>query len=555
MTEQNINEVLNNIRAGKDLRQNLSSLREILREESKAGIRERTSKLQVYRNQICREWNERDWNSFFREEDAKIRKNAANLAGDLLLLEPDEGWSRRIGEILWRAYLDEKTLFVRSIYLKALALTDCSLYMEEMQKRLNQLGQEEHSTEKIIHIRAERQALEAILGRENGGGDFLHWKGITSEQEILLECQPYICGPLKKKLDGILKNAKASRIVPRGLRVRVSESNYEHVLACRTYRDFLFYVPLRRGTVADQKGAAKAICSSKLLPILDEIYSRDERQPEEQRQLKEAGGKASYRFRISWMKQVRKTKTETKRDKARADGNWIRRLAAQIEEESAHRLVNAPGNYQLEILLAAKKDGSYRVYLRASLYQDRRFAYRLYTEPTSMAPYKAAQMTELLAPYLRSDHQVMDPLAGVGSLLIERAYTLGILPSQRQEADCYALDTYGKAVAEGRENVAAAGLRVQYINRSFFDFRHEYPFDEILTEAPQMTAGQKEEREYFYRAFFDQAIRTLTKEGLIMLLSDQGNLVRKQIRLHDQLRLEREIAMGERRSIYVISRR
>ncbi len=552
MSGQNINEILSDIREERKIRQNLSLLREILREKSKSGTKEKGAGSQAYKNQIREEWKERDWLSFFENEDAKVRKNAANLAGDLLLPEADEDWSGRIGGILWRAYLKEKTLFVRSIYLKALALTDCSPYMGEMEKRLDQLREKQWSPEELAHIRAERQALEAILHRKDIRESSLHWRGIASEREILLECQPYISDLLKKRVDGILKDPRASRIVPRGLRVRVAENNYEQVLACRTYRDFLFYLPLRKGAVIDRKGAAEAICRSKLLPILDEIYARDER---DKRQEKVGTGKASYRFRVSWMKPVRKEKKRAEEEQEGSDASWIRLLAAQIEEKSNHRLINVPGNYQLEILLAAKRDGTYRVYLKPSLYQDQRFAYRLHAEPTSMAPYKAAQMTELLAPYLRKDHQVIDPLAGVGSLLIERAYTLGILPLGRQEADSYALDTYGKAVAEGRENAAAAGLRVQYINRSFFDFRHDYPFDEILTEAPQMEAGQRQERERFYRAFFDQAVGILAGDGRIMLLTDQGDLVRKQIRLHDQLRLEREIDMGERRRIYVILRR
>ena len=70
-----------------------------------------------------------------------------------------------------------------------------------------------------------------------------------------------------------------------------------------------------------------------------------------------------------------------------------------------------------------------------------------------------------------------------------------------------------------------------------------------------MEAGQRQERERFYRAFFDQAVGILAGDGRIMLLTDQGDLVRKQIRLHDRLRLEREIDMGERRRIYVILRR
>ena len=540
--------ILDELRAGRNLRRNLSALREILR-KSRGQVRKRESD-----EHTCADWirgalEERDWLTLFESEDAKARKNAASLAGDLLRTCRDKAWSDRTGRMLWEAYRKEETLFVRSVYLKALEGGDCSFALGEMQDRLDQLRACACSEETLAHIRAERQALESILSELGAYGGELCWRGISGEEEILLECQPYIRNQLKARVDAISRKPAESRIVPRGLRVRLTAENWEKVLACRIYKDFYIYVPLRKGTRADRRGVAEAICKSGLLDILGRIYCRKEELAED------PSRETSYRFRLSRMKSLKQSDPGTRDCDPGREGDFLRRLATEIEEESRHRLVNVPGNYQLEILLAAKRDGTYAIYLRPSLYQDRRFSYRLHAEPTSMAPYKAAQMIELLSPYLRADHRVIDPLAGVGSLLIERAYRLHILSGRARGGDCYALDTYGQAVAEGRENAVAAGLRVRYINRSFFDFKDEDLFDEILTEAPQMAGGQREEKEYFYRSFFDHAIGILAGTGLIMLLTREGNLVRKQIRLHESLCLREEIPMGERRSIYVIARR
>ena len=71
----------------------------------------------------------------------------------------------------------------------------------------------------------------------------------------------------------------------------------------------------------------------------------------------------------------------------------------------------------------------------------------------------------------------MDPFCGVGTLLIERAH---LVPAR----EIYATDTYGDAITMGRENAAFAKTRINFIHRDFFDFRHEYKFDELITDMP-----------------------------------------------------------------------
>ena len=47
--------------------------------------------------------------------------------------------------------------------------------------------------------------------------------------------------------------------------------------------------------------------------------------------------------------------------------------------------------------------------------------------------------------------------------------------------EIYATDIFGDAIRLGRENAKEADVRINFIHRDFFDFKHDYKFDEIIT--------------------------------------------------------------------------
>ncbi len=46
------------------------------------------------------------------------------------------------------------------------------------------------------------------------------------------------------------------------------------------------------------------------------------------------------------------------------------------------------------------------------------------------------------------------------------------------------------------KNASAAGELIHFIHRDFFDFRHEYKFDEIITNMPVRGRMTKEELDH-----------------------------------------------------------
>ena len=78
--------------------------------------------------------------------------------------------------------------------------------------------------------------------------------------------------------------------------------------------------------------------------------------------------------------------------------------------------------------------------------------------------------------------------------------------------NAYGIDSFGEAVEKARVNSKIAGMQINYINRDYFDFVHDYKFDEIVTDLP---AGNltKPELDVLYRRFFEKSDEVLTEDG------------------------------------------
>ena len=112
-----IQKIWNKILENENVRQNLSKLRELVKEQKN---KEECKKL-VKENQLVLE-------NLLESEDAKIRKNVALLVGDLALTSMQMN--------LWRAYEKEETLFVKSSYLTALQSMDMTAFLKPIKARL-----------------------------------------------------------------------------------------------------------------------------------------------------------------------------------------------------------------------------------------------------------------------------------------------------------------------------------------------------------------------------------------------------------------------------------
>lgn len=174
----------------------------------------------------------------------------------------------------------------------------------------------------------------------------------------------------------------------------------------------------------------------------------------------------------------------------------------------------------------------------------RRFSYRKEAVAASIHPANAALFMKLAEPYLKKGAQVLDPCCGVGTMLMERDL---LVPA----GDMYGLDIFGEAVIKARENAKAAGRQINYINRDFFDFTHKYLFDEIISNMPLRGKKTREEQDAFYSQFFDCAGKFLKNGGHMILYSNEGGFVKKQLRRHMEYRLLDEFCIREKEGFYL----
>ena len=431
---------------------------------------------------------------FLHSEDAKTRKNAALLLGDL-------GYERAV-EVLLEGYRRETTLFVRSAYLQALSHMDVEKYLPLFEGRLTELMEEEPRVEERKHVEEEIRSLRSILNIYQGMER--HTFDMKGKRHQLL----LVTNSLHRKL--VCSQFPNARVHPLG--VLVETAHPEEIFSVRTYRDILFVHGADTFVPADPKEAA-AVLTAWMQEMCDSCHSR--------------GG--TFAFRIECKSHM------SLEERSR----FTKRLGAEIERISKGALVNCPGEYEVELRLIENKEGKFFPALKFFTLKDPRFVYRRNAIASSIHPSLAALIVELASPYLKENAQIMDPFCGVGTMLIERNKSV---PAK----EIYGTDIFADAIVMGRENAEGCGARIHFIHRDFFDFKHEYLFDEIITNMPVRGTKTKEEMDRLYGRFFEKALVHMKPKGILVLYTNETGFVKKQIRLNRQYRLLQETLIQNR---------
>lgn len=453
-------------------------------------------------------WNSLDeYQSVFIEylsnEDAKTRKNAALLLGDIVCQEATKA--------LWDAYEKEETLFVKAAYLQALSKLDVKEKLPELKARLEQLLQAEVEPENRKHIEEEIRELRKIVIQYEGIKH--HTPDIDGKQlSVILLTNRSQRETIRRTID-----CGAAKVHPLG--VWVDTDDLPSLIKLRTFRDMVFPLKLDGFLVDEPVEAAKQIWESDILGLLDSIH-------------KEKGG---YYFRIECKNAMELDERST----------FTKKMASELEALSKGQLINSTSDYEVELRLIANKEGAFFPCLRLSTIKKRRFTYRKNAIAASIHPSTAALIMELAKDYLKEDAQIIDPFCGVGTMLIERHKKV---PAR----EMYGTDIFGDAIKFARENTELAGLRINYIHRDFRDFKHDYLFNEIITNMPLRGKKTKQEMDHFYEEFFDKAKTILTKDGVVVMYTNEIGFVKKQLRLHKEFELVQETCMQPKNDFYLL---
>lgn len=484
--------ILRELGENQNIRTNLSDLRKAIKaEDAKACVLAEVSKAETL------------YLGFLQSEDAKTRKNAALLLGDLEY--------QNAATALYETYAKETTLFVRAAYLQALANLNVEDKLDAIKEQLRELQSKEVTIENRKHTEEEIRALrDIIIGYE---GIHRHTADIKGKEvRVILLTN-------KSQRETVRRTISCGTATVHPLGVEVVTENLSELLELRTYREILFPLKTKGFLPAEPVACATAIWDSDMLGLLNGLH-------------KEQG---EYYFRIECKNALSLEERST----------FTRKLAAELERLSGGNLINSTSDYEVELRLIANKDGEYFGALSLATIKSDRFAYRKNVIATSIHPSTAALIMEIASPYLKENAQIMDPFCGVGTMLIER--------DERVPArEMYGTDIFGDAIIFARENTQKAKKKINYIHRDFMDFKHDYLFDEIVTNMPLRGKKSKQEMDDFYRDFFEKAKEILAKEAILVMYTNEIGFVKKQLRLHKEYSLLQETCLQAKNDFYLL---
>lgn len=485
-----INKFCREICNGENIRENLIQLNQTVKDEAF---------LDCFLDEYYE--NEAFFIGLLDHEDAKVRKNMIKLLGrvaDPVLMEP-----------LFRHYREEETQFLKAEYLLALAAFDYKDYLPELKARWEELsGQEltKHTQEEMKHLKKLIWKIEPPKRHTFSGYDM--------ENKLLLVVSRGHEAAVLEQMEAIPETS--GKIIPGGC--LVTTKRLEEVCDVRTFQAVLFdFYPV---TIQTKDGA---VIGEKILDagMIEYLQKRH-------------GETTPFLFRV-----------EVKGMKDIGEKNRLARdLSEYLEKYGKGRLVNEPSFYEVEIRIIVGNKGS-RVFLKLTCLPDERFSYRKYVTSSSMNPTKAALMLHYAGPYLKPDANVLDPFCGTGTLLIERSRVMS-------SRSMYGLDISGQALQAAWENSHRADIPVQLIQRNLNDFKHEYLFDEIITDMPRRSGNKPvKEIEYTYHLLFAKSGELLTPGGIAVVYSEEEKWMEKELKTVPWIKLLKKYPMGKDNSSWI----
>ena len=494
-----VRELYENAKRGIDTRQNLSALRSAIKDDALMN-----DLFELVEDDI------ESMKRFLDSDDAKVRKNAALLMGELDMSD--------FVQPLVNGYRKESQLFVKSAYLEALKGYDIEEYLPFFKERVRELSESEITPENRKHIDEEMRALTELIVSFEGVTKhcFTGFRRLDDNVEGILITNKLNMDVTKSQLSDI-----GVKLLPFKGGVRFTTDNLSFLKDVRTYSDVLFVIPGSRTSGFDAGTAAKTIAESGLLKLLDKLHRGEKNQP--------------FYFRV----ELKSTLDMEKK------GKFVRRFSAELERQSGRRLINSASDYEIELRLIENKDHELNMLLKLYTINDERFSYFKKHIAASIKPVNAALMVELAKEYMIPDAQVLDPFCGVGTMLIERQKIVKANTS-------YGLDINAEAITGAKENTQAAEQIVHYVNRDFFTFEHDYLFDEIFTDMPfALNDKVTLEIDNIYKRFFKAAALRLTDSGRIIMYSRNPQMALKYSK-SSGYRILKRIAISEKNNSELI---
>lgn len=413
-------------------------------------------------------------------DDPKVRKNAALILGML--------HCQTALDDLYQGYISDETLYNKAAYLTAIQHLDYSSLTNALEEKRRDILSDELSIESKKHVLAELHELNQLLAPYYQNHDFTGF-------ELVNECVLLTNRNLKQVTINELKKIPHKEF---NAGVMVKTKQIEYVLNnVRTYSELLFVPENIKTCDPDPYVAARELMDAKITEYIEARL---------------CDSSVPVRFRID---------DRGKDTKVAAD--FAKKLGSELDYVSKGHLINSTSDYELEFRFIDNSDGRKIILLRFCSIWDKRFDYRRNSIAVSLKPYLAALFMQLSSKYFKQNAAVLDPFCGCGTMLVERDR---IMPVRL----CYGVDIFGEAIDAAQHNIKAAGLssKCELIKKDFFDFHHEYKFDEIITDMPFVTLGKSlSDIDGIYKRFFKTVAQFCEKDAHLFIYSRNRDLLRR----------------------------
>ena len=491
-----INTYWKEITENHEVRQNLSKLRQEIKKEG-------TPAPLLY----AIAGNEDKLIALLQSDDAKTRKNAALLMGELKKME--------FLQPLYEAYEKEQQRFVRNSYLVAMKNFNYRSYMGALKQHLEEMSGVQVTPENEKHHMEELRELTALIVAMEGVSTHT-FHGWDETYDIILLTNRNFAEVTRKELLELEPEAQ-SKIFGAGVMAQVP--NLRWLQDIRSYQEILFQIEGMHTCTMNPVQAAETLMASELMEFLHKSHK----------------GKTPFYFRIEF-------KSKRPLDER---STFVKKLSGQIEKKSDRMLINTTSNYEVELRFIENKEGNCNFLVKLYTLIDNRFAYRREVMPTSIKPVNAALTMALAKDYMKEEAQVLDPFCGVGTMLIERHK---VVPANTT----YGIDIQEEAIEKARTNTEAAHQIIHYINRDFFRFSHEYLFDEVITNMPfAMGRTTEDEVYYLYRRFFQSVSKYLKQDATMILYTHDYDYVR-DMAPDNGFEIVKEYELSKKEGTYVL---
>lgn len=479
-----LNICFNNICENINVRQNLSKVRALIKQED--CFDEFVQDISGKENILL---------ELLKNDDAKTRKNVALLIGDIAGAYLGESLADTFMSKLYNAYNDEAQLFVKTSYLQALSNFDYRAYVDSLKSEMEHLTNisceiydKKHIDEQVRVISDMLVSIEGIKKHEFTGFDVLSNIVLTTNRRYVDTVKEQLL-----ELDGI--DERCVKTFSAG--VMMAADRIAEIMTIRTFDELLFRVAGITVIDSDVNKSANQVANSDLLKFLNKRHDNKDNRP--------------YYFRVEL-----KSKMDMK-----AKSNFVKKFSTQLESLTNRQLINSKSDYEFELRLIENKEGSFNCMIKLYTIKDERFAYRTQSTSTCLKPVNASLIVELAKDYMKNDAQVLDPFCGSATLLIER--NKKILANTT-----YGIDISGDNIAKAKINTENAEQIIHFINKDFFEFTHTYLFDEIITDMPFETSNKsKGDIKQIYKQFFANAKNYLKGDGRIIMYTHNREFVKE----------------------------